>query len=85
MRRAASSVILRINQSKKQVLSELGSANTLTPGSIETKILKSSLLLSNSTLSKSNLRTLIMISLIFTLPDGDLLISLDDQTDSIGD
>ena len=25
-----------------------------------------------------------MISLIFTLPDGDLLISLDDQTDSIG-
>ena len=64
--------------------SELGLANTLTPGSIETKILKSSLLLNNSTLTQSNLRTLNGFNLYFTLPDGDLLIPLDDQTDSTG-
>ena len=65
--------------------SELGLANTLTPGSIETKILKSSLLLNDSTLTKSNLRTLNVILFDFTLPDGVLLISLDDQIDSFGD
>ena len=65
--------------------SELGSAKTLVPGSIETKILKSSLLLNDSTLTKSNLRTLNVILFDFTLPDGVLLIPLDDQVDSFGD
>ena len=64
--------------------SELGLAKTLTPGSIETKILKSSLLLNNSTLTQSNLRTLNGFIFDFTLPDGDFLIPLDDQTDSTG-